>query len=223
MTVPLSSRKKRRWQSAIQLRCVYGEQLLQNCTPTAQLEGSMCRITSASIKLGQHIIMGRYECALSGVLSDLLQYWSHLHEPFSIAKTVDARHQQRGKCFSGRKLLLPAVIKAQGNCPLVPTKGPLCPLFFVMASLSRNRVPCEGLAVQCWMMQGTEAPEVQDVSMQKSCLWSVLPICKRNAPGQLGRKQGRKTCRGWRGEGRELRGRQKEGWGYGGTFDDQTE
>lgn len=60
---------------------------------------------------------------------------------------------------------------------------------------------------------------------QRCRMWA----CKSNASyksdtsGQLGRKQGRKPCRGWRGEGRELRGRQKEGQGNGDTSDDQTE
>lgn len=127
---------------------------LQNCTPTAQLEGSLCRITSASIKLGQHIIMGRYECALSGVLSDLLQYWSHLHEPFSIAKAVDARHQQRGKCFSGRKLLLPAVIKAQGTAA-GSHEGTFVPTIL-----------CNGIALQesgpLWGTRGTMLNDARD-------------------------------------------------------------
>lgn len=50
-----------------------------------------------------------------------------------------------------------------------------------------------------------EPSKVQDVSVQKSCL------VQNNTSGQLGRKQGRKACRGWRGEGHELRGQKKAG------------
>lgn len=140
--------ESRRWQSEIQLQCAYGGQLLSaNCTQL-HTAGSMCWITSASVHFVQHVSKRRYMCALSGLLSsDLLHYWSDLHEPFTVAKTVDVRCQQRWKCFSGRKLLLPAVINVQSKCPLVPLKGPLCPLSFVMASLFRNQLLCRRLEV----------------------------------------------------------------------------
>lgn len=144
MTVPLPSTESHRWQSEIQLWCAYEEWLLSAELCSYYTSGSMCWIISASIRLVQCVTMRRNVCELP---SALLQHWSDLHEPLSIAKTVGAGHQQSWKRFSGRKLLLPVVIKAQRRCPLAPMKGPFVPNI------------CNGIALQAaaplWEMRGT--------------------------------------------------------------------
>lgn len=115
---------------------------LQNCVPIIHLEaraGSFQLHKVCSVHNNEKKCVWTPLCSTAALVRPA---WTIVH-----AKTVGARHLQSWKCFSGRKLLLPVVIKAQRRCPLAPMKGPFVPNI------------CNGITLQAaaplWEMRGT--------------------------------------------------------------------
>lgn len=138
MTVPLPSTESHRWQPEIQLWCAHEQWLFSAELRSCCTSGSVCWIFSASIRLVPYITKRRYVFSLNELPSALLQHWSDLHKPLSVAKAEDARHQQRWKCFSCFLWLS----KHKGSAPWLPWRDLLFPTFFVMASLFRHQLLC---------------------------------------------------------------------------------
>lgn len=102
--------------------------------------------------------------------------------------------------------------KHRGSALWLPWRDLLFPTSFVMASHFRHQLLCgrwEVLMLNWWKKR----------RLQRCRMWACKSNAsyKSNTSGQLERKEGGKAGRGWRGEGHELRGRQKEGWGDGDT------
>lgn len=94
MTVPLPSTESHRWQPEIQLWCAHEQWLFSAELHSYCTSGSVCWTFSASIRLVPYITKRRYVSSLNELPSALLQRWSDLHKPLSMAKAEDARHQQ---------------------------------------------------------------------------------------------------------------------------------
>lgn len=129
-----------RWQSEIQLQRAYGEQLLSaNCTQL-HTAGSMRWVTSDSTNFVQNISTRRYMCALGGLLlSDLLHYWSGLHESFAIAKAAEV------KVFLRQEGPASCSYQRTGEVSTGSHEGTFVPT--AMASLFRNQLLCGRLEV----------------------------------------------------------------------------
>lgn len=142
MTVPQPSRESHRWQSEVQLWCAYEEWLLSAELRSCYTSGSMCWITSGSIRLVQYVTMRRYVCSLSELhvlcCSLGLTYTSHcpLQRQWMPGTGRGESVSQAGSsCFLW-------LSKHRGSALWLPWRDLLFPIFFVMASLCRLQLLC---------------------------------------------------------------------------------